>query len=178
AAAVAIVHRVLQQPPVPVDQAEVDPPRVDGDGIDATRLASDGAKAVEHVLVEPRHVPPQRLALSHGHIREPVDLGDAQTLAVEAADGDAAALGAEVDRGEGRGHLPASTCRTDRRSRGRRSSGSRGPGSAVTTWTPFARQASTSSPGALESVTMPVSSSTGTKERSALRCHFVPSRIP
>jgi DeoR/GlpR family transcriptional regulator of sugar metabolism len=49
---------------------------------------------------------------------------------------------------------------------------------ASTTSMPAVRHASTSSAGALESVTIPVRSSIGANESSALRCHFVPSRIP
>ena len=69
------------------------------------------------------------LARAHRHVREPVDLGDAESLAVEPPDRDASALRAEIDGGERRHQPPASSFRTARRrSRGRSGGGSRGPG--------------------------------------------------
>ena len=147
------MDRVLHQPPLRVDQGEVDPPRVDGDRVDVTGLARSGPEAVEHVPVDAEDVPVERLPRAHGHVREAVDLGDAQALAVEPADRHPPALGAEIDGGERRHQPAASWFRTARlRSRGRSGGGCQGPGSTVMTLTPAARHASTSAAGALESV--------------------------
>ena len=48
-AAVAVVDGVLHQPPLRVDQSEVDPPGVDRDRVDMTGLARGGPETVEHV---------------------------------------------------------------------------------------------------------------------------------
>src|SRR5262249_22282520 len=147
-----------------VDQPEVDRPGVDGKRVDGP-IPGGRAQAVEHVRVQAQHVPVQPAADPNGDIGEAPYLVDHEPLAVEEPERDAAALGAQVDGGERPGQFRPSSVRTARRrSRGRTGGGSCGPGSQTITWTPAARQASTSSAGALESVTMPARSSIPTNE--------------
>ena len=80
AAGVAVVHRVLQEPAVAVDQAEVDAPRVDRDANRRRRtLARAARRPSSDVVEEPQDVPMERPAGAHGHVREPVDLASTDT---------------------------------------------------------------------------------------------------
>src|SRR5881397_2261478 len=129
-------------------------------------------------MVKPEDVPSERPGRAHRHIREAMDLGESEALAVEAPDRDAAALGSQVDRHH-RAHQedPAPVGDTERSSRGRRGARLRAAHSTVTTSTPRARQASTSLAGAPMSVTIVLTWSAWTNDRSAVRCHFVRSTM-
>ena len=99
--AVPVVVRVAQQRPLVVQQREVDAPGVDGHAGDlAVRLARGGRQPELDLAEDPQHVRVQAVRHAHGTAVEAVRLAQRQASAVEAAEHDAAALGAEVDRQE------------------------------------------------------------------------------
>src|SRR5262249_57548298 len=129
-------------------QTEADGPRVGWDRGNRA-VPGGGTKSDERVLEQTVRVPAQNAGLLDRTVLEAMHHFDREALTVELADCDPSALRAEIDGGH-QGHQPTcSSFRTARRrSRGRSGGGSRGPGSAVITFTPAARQASTSFSGA------------------------------
>ena len=101
---VSVVHRAMDQLPCRVDQPEVDGPGIDGDRVERG-LSCCRAEAVRRLLEQALDVPAQGSVLLDRRVLEAVYLFDGQAAAVERTDGDAAALGAEVDRGHPR-HQP------------------------------------------------------------------------
>ena len=59
---VAVVDRVLNEAALGVDQREVDAPRIDRDRVDVTGFARGGPETVEHIAVDAKDVPVQRVA--------------------------------------------------------------------------------------------------------------------
>ena len=113
-APVAVVDRVLDEPPRPVEEREVHAPCVDADRVDlAYALVGGCGDAREDPVVEPEHVPVERLPDEHGNVREPADLVDREPLAVEASERDATALRPDVD-GHHRRHRWSSPARATR----------------------------------------------------------------
>src|SRR5262249_12487893 len=152
--------------------------RVDADCVDPA-VVRDSAEPVERLTAQRVEIPTQASARLHGTVREAVHLLDCEPLTVEPADRDTPALCAQVDCGKPRHQLASPGWRAARGgSGGRPGIGPGGPGSGGTPSPPTPRHASTSWAGALESVTIPASSSAPTKASRALRCHFVPSKMP
>ena len=78
-APVPVVPRVAEQPPVPVQQAEVVAPRVDADAGDGSAGAGDGRGDPRRQLrVQREDVPVQPVGQRHRPVGEPVHLGDRQ----------------------------------------------------------------------------------------------------
>ena len=78
-----------------VQQRVVDAPRADAD---PAQLAG-AREAVERLGIQVEQVPAHAVGQPHGPVREAVDLVERHAPAVEPTGDDAAALGAEVDRG-------------------------------------------------------------------------------
>ena len=106
AAPVPIVDGVLEQPTLPVEQGEVDSPGVDTDRIDRPGLGACRAQPFEHFAEEAKDVPVEDAAGRDRNVRKSVHLARGQPLSVVAAQHDATALGAQVDRGHRR-HQPS-----------------------------------------------------------------------
>ncbi len=93
-AGVPVVHGVAEQGPVRVQQAVVD-----GPAVHAHRVHRPGRpQPVQHTGVQREDVPAQPLGRADGPVREAVRLGQLQPVGADAADHDAPAGRAEVDR--------------------------------------------------------------------------------
>src|SRR5204863_954860 len=179
AACIAVVYRVAEQSPVAVAEREVDSPRVDADRVDAVScLARREPEPVEDAVVEPEDVPVERSVRAHRDVREAVQLGDREPLAVEDTERDATTLRSQVHGRHCRHYAVLVDARAGRRPRSCSAPRPPSSGSTATTSTPRALQERTSSGGAPVSVTIASTRSVGTNDRSALRCHFVASKMP
>jgi hypothetical protein len=104
-----VADRVAGQVAGAVQQAEVQPPGVDADRVDRAGLR----EPVADLGPEVAEVPAQPAAGLAGAVGEPVDLGQFDPRAVEAADEHPAALRTEVDGGDRTGvHRPGPAVRT------------------------------------------------------------------
>ena len=106
AARVAVGVRVAAQPPVRVEQAVVDAPRVDPETDQHVGPAHGFPQAGEDVLVEAEDVPVRAVGQPDRAVAEPVDLGQLHRVRPHVTEDDPSAGGAEVDRreGDGRAH--------------------------------------------------------------------------
>ena len=96
-AAVAVVHRVGEQPAVFVEQAEIDAPGVEGDAVEISRLL-DPYPNLAHQLAE---IPTEMAVPFGGVVLKAVQLLPGErAVIVNAADG-AAARAAKVEREHG-----------------------------------------------------------------------------
>ena len=94
-ALVAVVEGQAEHAAVAVEQRVVDGPGVDADAGERP----GAAQALERLGEQVQQVPAQPVGQAHRPVVEAVDLLERHALAVEAAGDDAAAGGAEVDRG-------------------------------------------------------------------------------
>ena len=96
-ALVAVVEGQAEHAAVAVEQRVVDRPGVDADA----GQRPGAAQALERLGEQVQEVPAQAVGQAHRPVVEAVDLLERHALALEAAGDDAAAGGAEVDRGVG-----------------------------------------------------------------------------
>lgn len=99
-AVVAIRDGVVEQPTLAVEQAIVDPPRVDSDRLDLPVGGAQPRETREDLLVQSGEVPVEVAGALHDPVREAVHRVEGDALLLDDAGDDSAAGGAYVDGGD------------------------------------------------------------------------------